>query len=90
MIRAFLAQVPDVTPQAPPGLEGPAAQFLGWLMWGAIIAGVGGLIWIGIGMVVGRRNRSAYAADSAQGIPWVFAGLSIVVLAGGLVGQIMT
>jgi len=35
----------------------------------------------GIMMVVGRRQRSAFAADGAAGIPWVLGGLTIGAIA---------
>ena len=44
---------------------------------------------IGIMMVAGRRNRSSMAADGASGIPWVLGGLSIISLAGGIVGVVL-
>ena len=39
--------------------------------------------------MVGRRNRSATAVDGATGIPWIIAGLSVIVLSSGLVGAIL-
>ena len=89
MINAILAAIPDVTPEAPPGLEGPAGQFLNWMSWGAIVAGMIGFAVIGIMMMVGRRNRSAMAIDAVGGIPWVFGGLVIVGLSGQLVGAVL-
>jgi hypothetical protein len=40
-------------------------------------------------MIVGRRNRSNMAVDGASGIPWVFAGLSLMTLSAGLVGAML-
>lgn len=84
------ATVPNPPPSAPPGLDGPATTFIGWLKWGGIVAGMVGLMVCGIMMMIGRRNRSATAVDGATGIPWVVAGLTIITLASGLVGAILT
>jgi hypothetical protein len=84
------AAVPNPPPAAPPGLDGPATTFLAWLKWGGIVAGMVGLMVCGIMMMIGRRNRSATAVDGATGIPWVVAGLTIITLASGLVGAILT
>jgi hypothetical protein len=61
---------------------------LGWLKWGGLVAGLVGLMICGIMMAVGRRNRHALAADGAAGIPWVLGGLSVIVLAAGVVGAV--
>lgn len=84
------AAVPNPPPKAPPGLEQPAADFLGWIKWGGIVAGMVGLMVCGIMMMIGRRNRSATAVDGATGIPWVLAGLTVITLASGLVGTVLT
>jgi hypothetical protein len=63
------ANVPNPAPQAPPGLAGPVNTLLGWWKWGALVAGVFGLIGCGAMMAIGRRNRSNLAADGATGIP---------------------
>jgi hypothetical protein len=80
------AGVPNPTPQAPPGLAGPVNTLLGWWKWGALVAGVFGLIGCGAMMAIGRRNRSNLAADGATGIPWVLAGLTLIALSSGIVG----
>ena len=72
-----------------PGLEGTASMFLGWMKWIGIIAGIGGLAACGIMMAVGRRNRSAFAADGASGIPWVLAGLSLIAFAPAVVDALL-
>ncbi|HEY1619275.1 MAG TPA: hypothetical protein VGG25_16765 [Streptosporangiaceae bacterium] len=81
--------VPDPAPQAPPGLAGPVSTLLGWWKWGALVAGVFGLIGCGAMMALGRRNRSSLAADGATGIPWVLAGLTLIALSSGIVGVFM-
>lgn len=79
---------PNPAPKAPPGLELAADTFLAWLKWGAMVAGVVGLIICGIMMMVGRRQRSSTAVDGATGVPWVLMGLSLVVFAAGIVSEI--
>jgi hypothetical protein len=83
------AGVPNPAPQAPPGLAGPVNTLLGWWKWGALVAGVFGLIGCGAMMALGRRNRSSLAADGATGIPWVLAGLTLIALSSGIVGVFM-
>ena len=81
--------VPNPAPQAPPGLAGPVSTLLGWWKWGALVAGVFGLIGCGAMMALGRRNRPSLAADGATGIPWVLAGLTLIALSSGIVGVFM-
>ena len=47
------ANVPNPAPQAPPGLAGPVDTLLGWWKWGALVAGVFGLI--GCGAISGAQ-----------------------------------
>ncbi|MEU7753696.1 hypothetical protein [Micromonospora sp. NPDC049171] len=81
--------VPTPPPAAPPGLEATGNLFIGWMKWLLIVAGVGGLLVCGIMMAVGRRNRSAFAADGAAGIPWVLAGLTCGAVAAVVVGAVL-
>lgn len=81
---------PDPPPAAPPGVEAVANDLIGWLKWGALAAGVVGMIICGVMMMVGRRNRSTTAVDGATGIPWVLGGLSTVAVAAGVVGQVLS
>lgn len=83
------AGVPDPAPVAPPGLSGRVSTLLAWWKWGALVAGVFGLIGCGAMMAIGRRNRSNLAADGATGIPWVLAGLTLIALVSGIVGVFM-
>jgi hypothetical protein len=78
--------LPNPAPVAPPGLSGDMNTLLAWWKWGALIAGVFGLIGCGAMMAIGRRNRSSLAADGATGIPWVLAGLTLIALSSGIVG----
>lgn len=78
--------VPDPAPASPPGLSGTVSTLLAWWKWGALIAGLFGLVACGAMMAIGRRNRSSLAADGAAGIPWVLAGLTLVALSSGIVG----
>jgi hypothetical protein len=81
--------VPDPAPVAPPGLAADMNTLLAWWKWGALVAGVFGLIGCGAMMAIGRRNRSSLAADGATGIPWVLAGLTLIALSSGIVGVFM-
>ena len=76
-------------PVAPPGLEQLGDTFLSWLTWILRICGVGGLMACGVMMAVGRRNRSAMAADGAAGIPWVLGGLTLGAIATLIVAFIL-
>lgn len=80
---------PDPKPAAPPGFSEKVDLFLSWLRWGGLAAGVGGLIACGIMMIVGQRNRHALSADGAAGVPWVLAGVSLVVTASTLVSAFL-
>ena len=84
-LPGLAAGVPNPAPVAPPGLSGDMSTLLAWWKWGALIAGVFGLIGCGAMMAVGRRNRSSLAADGATGIPWVLAGLTLIALSSGIV-----
>lgn len=77
-------------PQAPPGLAEIAKKWLGWLKWLSGIAGIVGLMFSGIMMAIGRRNRSYLAGEGAAGIPWVFGGLLVVSLATQIVESVLT
>jgi hypothetical protein len=87
--QAIAGSVPNPAPVAPPGLTGTVNTLLGWWKWGAMIAGVFGLIGCGAMMAIGRRNRSNLAADGATGIPWVLAGLTLIALSSGIIGVFM-
>ena len=82
--------VPNPTPTPIPGMDVIASDFLGWLKWAGVIAGVAGLIVCGIMMIAGRRNRSSFAADGATGIAWVIGGLAVISFGAGLVGFVFT
>jgi len=88
-VTGLAASVPDPAPQAPPGLSGDMNTLLAWWKWGALVAGIFGLIGCGAMMAIGRRNRSSLAADGATGIPWVLAGLTLIALSSGIVGVFM-
>lgn len=71
--------VPDPEPVAPPGeLANAANTLLGWMKWGGIVGAVGAATAAGIMMVVGRRNRNHMAIEGAVSLPWVVAGLALV------------
>jgi hypothetical protein len=78
--------VPNPPPQAPPGINELADQLIGWLKWGALAAGVVGLL-VCAGMIVtGRRHRSGLAQDGLVGSFWVLTGLMLASLTAVLVG----
>ena len=83
------AGLPNPAPVAPPGLSDDVNTLLAWWKWGALVAGVFGLVGCGAMMAIGRRNRSSLAADGATGIPWVLAGLTLIALSSGIVGVFM-
>jgi hypothetical protein len=93
LLHAMLAlpagKAPDPAPVAPPGLQADVNTLLGWWKWIALTAGVFGLVGCGAMMAIGRRSRSALAADAAVGVPWVLAGLTLIVLSSGIVGIFM-
>jgi len=84
------ALVPDPAPAAPPGLAAPAALFISWMKWIGIVAGLIGFGLCAIMMILGRRNRSSMAVDGAAGLPWVLGGLSVLSLAAGVVGVLVS
>jgi predicted alpha/beta-hydrolase family hydrolase len=87
--RALLylaAGAPNPPAQAPPGLSAPVNTILGWGKWGVLVCGVAGLLICGGKMTIGHRNRAAFAADGATGVPWVLAGLSLAAVAAAIVG----
>ncbi|PWJ52652.1 hypothetical protein SAMN06264364_11823 [Quadrisphaera granulorum] len=83
------AAIPNPAPVAPPGLGEAVNTLLGWLKWGGLVAGVAGLLVCAIMMMIGRRNRSAVAADGAAGIPWVLGGLTVIAFSAAIVGAVV-
>jgi ABC-type sugar transport system permease subunit len=65
---------------------GPVNTILGWGKWGVLVCGVAGLLICGGKMAIGHRNRAAFAADGATGVPWVLAGLSLAAVAAAIAG----
>jgi len=88
---AGLAAAPPPTPapSPPPGLGTLGDTFIAWMTWILRICGVAGLMACGVMMAVGRRNRSAMAADGAAGIPWVLGGLTLGAIAALIVAFIL-
>jgi formate hydrogenlyase subunit 3/multisubunit Na+/H+ antiporter MnhD subunit len=73
-------------PAPPPGFEGLASQFLGWLKWIVLASGLAGLFLCSIMLILGRRNRSSLAYEGLLGSAWVLAGLGMGSIAAILVG----
>jgi len=84
------ATIPNPAPAIPPGAADKVSLLLSWLKGVGIVGGAAGLVICGIMMTVGRRNRSAMAADGAAGIPWVLGGLSLVSFGAGVVGAVVS
>jgi hypothetical protein len=80
--------VPKPAGDPPADVTSKVEMFLGWLKYGGMAAGVGGLIICGAMMAVGQRNRHSLSADGAAGVPWALAGVSLVVLAVSIVTQV--
>jgi hypothetical protein len=81
--------LPTPAPSPPPGLGELGETFISWMTWILRICGVAGLMACGVMMAVGRRNRSAMAADGAAGIPWVLGGLTLGAVAALIVAFIL-
>lgn len=74
------AQIPNPDPDASvPGGE-LFTQLLGWLKWGALSAGLAGLLIGAISMAVGHFG-SNYSASSA-GRKWLLGGMGASIVAG--------
>jgi hypothetical protein len=78
--------MPNPPAVPPPGFAGPVATILGWIKWGAIVAGSVGMSACGLMMILGRRNRSSLAVDGAAGIPYVLLGLVVVSAGSAIAG----
>ncbi len=78
--------VPNPPAAPPPGFTGPVNTILGWIKWGAIVAGSVGMSACGLMMILGRRNRSSLAVDGAAGIPYVLLGLVVVSAGSAIAG----
>ncbi len=74
----FLAELTNPSAQPPDKVTGKIMELLGWLKWGAIVAGLAGLFICAIMMMLGRRGKSQTAVEGAVGIPWVLAGLLLL------------
>jgi len=77
--------IPNPSPVAPPGTAKFFADWISYTKYVGIIAGILGLMACGIMMAIGRRNRGNLAAEGASGLVWALAGLSVILLAVGIV-----
>ena len=89
VLADLAAPPPTPPPLPPPGLGARGDTFIAWMTWILRVCGVGGLMACGVMMAVGRRNRSAMAADGAAGIPWVLGGLTLGAVAALIVAFIL-
>ena len=71
------------------GLENASNLILGWLVWGARVGGVAGVLICALMIIVGRRNRNQMATEGVFSLAWVFGGLSLVAVAASLVGAFL-
>lgn len=88
---SFLAEIPvtDGEPAAPTtGLGTFGTNFIGWMKWIVLIAGIIGLIICAGMLVVGRRNRNAVAQDGIVGGVWVIGGICMAAVAFSFVDAI--
>ena len=88
-LAGLAAPLPTPAPSPPPGLGELGETFISWMTWILRICGVAGLMACGVMMAVGRRNRSAMAADGAAGIPWVLGGLTLGAISALIVAFIL-
>ena len=86
LVALGAAPVSTPSPQAPPGIGAVSDQLISWLTWGALAAGVVGLLVCAGMVVVGRRHRGGLAQDGLVGSLWVVTGLALASLAAVLVG----
>jgi hypothetical protein len=73
-------------PAAPADVDTLAAQILAWLHWGALLAGVIGLLACVAMVVVGHRRRVGLAQDGVVGSLWVLTGLTLASLSAVVAG----
>ena len=59
------------------------------MKWGGLVGAVGALIAAGIMMAVGRRNRNNMAIEGAVSIPWVVAGIAVILGSASVVGFLL-
>lgn len=77
--------VPDVNPEAPPGMEG-LTTVIGWVGWGVLILCVIGVL-ITAGMMA-VANRRGEGGEHAGRLGFVLVATVLVGAAGGLVGAL--
>lgn len=74
---AYAGDVPNPSPQAPPGVSSKVDQLLGFLKWGGIVAVVAGIIIAGIMMVLGQQH----GRGGREGLDklWYVAGGAVLI-----------
>jgi threonine/homoserine/homoserine lactone efflux protein len=65
-------------PSAATDFDSLIDQVISWLFWGGITISILTIVWIGIAVIVGMRNRSQQAADALGRLPQVFAGSILI------------
>ncbi|WP_077688810.1 MULTISPECIES: TrbC/VirB2 family protein [Nocardiopsis] len=81
----------QIGPEAPPGLETYAADWIGWAFWISAVIAVIALIGAGIMMMIGRfTGRGAVSADGLRQGVWVCAGACVVATATSIITGILS
>lgn len=86
---SMLADLTNPAPSVPAEVSAQWSRIMGLAKWVAFASGALGLLLAGIMMSLGRRHRSAAAAEGAAAVPWVIVGMSTVVLAVPIVNLFM-
>ena len=72
--RLLAAVVPNPAPVAPPGLSGRVSTLLAWWKWGALIAGVFGLIGCGAMMAMAAATAPTSPPTAPPASPGCWPG----------------
>lgn len=69
------ALIPNPDATVPPGLGVFSETFISWLKWALGAAGVAGVLFCGLMVILGRRNRNQMATEGVMGAVWVVGGV---------------
>lgn len=86
----FPSLIPFITvppPAPPPGVD-KIMVIVSWVFWGGGIAGVIGLIILGITMAV-SHNRGHGSTEFGSKLGYIFGGLVLIGAAGGIVTSLL-
>ncbi|WP_017541541.1 hypothetical protein [Nocardiopsis halophila] len=79
----------DTGPEAPPGMDGLASDWIAWAYWVGGLGGFFGIVVCAGMMMMGHRNRHNLSVEGATGMLWVIAGLCTLVMAGSIVTGVL-